>query len=154
MTPTTTTATTLGQRKTALMMMTLRSSDRRQLLSRLPRAAADPLRRLIAELEAMPWPVAELADELLAEEVRGLTARTSLELDQIVALSRRLPPVWFARALAAWPGIDRNFCISLLDPALALEVRQELVRMGTLSPKLADAIKAEVVAMLSSQEAA
>lgn len=151
MTPTT---TTLGQRKTALMMMTLRKSDRRQLLARMPRAAADPLRRLIAELESMPWPVADLVDELLAEEVRGLTARTSLELDQIVALSRRLPPVWFARSLAAWPGIDRNFCVSLLDPAVALEVKQELVRMGTLSPKVADAIKAEVVALLSSQEAA
>ena len=74
--------------------------------------------------------------------------------DQIVALSRRLPPVWFARALAAWPGIDRNFCVSLLDPAVALEVKQELVRMGTLSPKVADAIKAEVVVLLSSQEAA
>lgn len=151
MTPTT---TTLGQRKTALMMMTLRKSDRRQLLARMPRAAADPLRHLIAELESMPWPVADLVDELLAEEVRGLTARTSLELDQIVALSRRLQPVWFARALAAWPGIDRNFCVSLLDPAVALEVKQELVRMGTLSPKVADAIKAEVVALLSSQEAA
>ena len=151
MTPTT---TTLGQRKTALMMMTLRKSDRRQLLARLPRAAADPLRRLISELESMPWPVADLVDELLAEEVRVLTARTSLELDQIVALSRRLPPGGFARARAAWPGLDRNFCVSLRDPAVALEVKQELVRMGTLSPKVADAIKAEVVALLSSQEAA
>lgn len=146
--------TTQGQRKVALMMMTLRKSDRKRLLSRLPRAAADPLRRLIAELDAMPWPVAELAEELLAEEVRGLTARTSLELEQIVALSRRLPPAWFARALAAWPGLDRNFCISLLEPATAAEVKRHLTGMGTLSPKVADAIKAEIVDLLSSQEAA
>lgn len=146
--------TTQGQRKTALMMMTLQKRDRQRLLGRLPRAAADPIRRLIAELEAMPWPVAELADELLAEEVRGLTARTSLELEDIVALSRRLPPVWFARVLVAWPGIDRNFCISLLDPPVAAEVKRELTRMGTLSPKVADAIKSEVVAMLAAKEAA
>lgn len=146
--------TSPGQRKTALMMMTLHPGDRARLLSRLPRAAAEPIRRLIAELDAMPWPVAELAEELLAEEMRGLTARTSLELEEIVALSRRLPSAWFARVLAAWPGIDRNFCIALLDPGVAAEVKRELTRMGPLSPKVADAIKAEVVAMLATKEAA
>lgn len=146
--------TTQGQRKTALMMMTLHKRDRRRLLERLPRTAAEPIRRLIAELEAMPWPVAELADTLLAEEVRGLTARTSLELEELIALSRRMSPVWFARVLAAWPGIDRNFCISLLDAPVAAEVKRELIRMGKLSPKVADAIKSEVVAMLAAKEAA
>lgn len=146
--------TTQGQRKTALMMMTLHKRDRRRLLGRLPQTVADPIRRLIAELEAMPWPVAELADVLLAEEVRGLTARTSLELEEIVALSRQLPPIWFARVLVAWPSVDRNFCISLLDAPVAGEVKRELVRMGKLSPKVADAIKSEVVAMLAAKEAA
>ena len=147
-------ATTPGQRKTALMMMTLSSQDRRAMLARLPRDAAATIRGLIDELEAMPWPVAELADELLAEEVRGLTARTSLELEQIVALSKRLPPAWFARVLAAWPGLDRNFCISLLDAGVGAEVKRELVRMGALPPKVADAIKAEVVELLAEKEAA
>ena len=146
--------TTQGQRKTALMMMTLHTRDRRRLLGRLPRAAADPIRRLIAELEAMPWPVAELADALLAEEVRGLTARTSLELEELVGLSRRMSPTWFARVLVAWPGIDRNFCISLLDAPVAAEVKRELAGMGPLSSKVADAIKSEVVAMLAAKEAA
>jgi hypothetical protein len=146
--------TTAGQRKAALMMTTLSKGDRRRILSRLPRTAADPIRRLIAELDAMPWPVAELAQELLADEMRGLTASTSLELEQIVALSKHLPPVWFARALAAWPGIDRNFCISLLDPAFAEVVKRALVQMTPLSPKAADAIKAEVVELLAKREAA
>lgn len=147
-------ASTAGQRKTALMMMTLRKDTRRQLLARLPRAAAASVRALIAELEAMPWPVADLADELLAEEVRGLTARTSLELEQIVALSTRLPPVWFARVLAAWPGLDRNFCLSFLEQNIAAEIKREWTRLRPLSPKLADAIKAEVVAILDAAEAA
>jgi len=148
-----TTPTTQGQRKTALLLMTMRE-DRRQLLSRLPRAMAVSVRRLVDELEAMPFPVAELADELLAEEVWGLTARNSLELDQIVALSRRLPPAWFARALVAWPGVDRNFCLALLDAPRAAEVKRELDAIGPLPDKVADAIKAEVVALLTSREAA
>jgi hypothetical protein len=150
----TTQTSTPGQRKTALMMVTLRKDERKRLLARLPRATAEPIGRLIAELEAMPWPTAEFVDELLAEEVRGLTARTSLELEQIVLLSERLPPPWFARALAGWPGLDRNFCLSLLDNDVAAEAKHELTRMSSLSPKLADAIKAEVVAMLDTEEAA
>jgi len=148
-----TTPTTQGQRKTALLLMTMRREDRRQL-SRLPRAMAVSVRRLVDELEAMPFAVAELADELLAEEVWGLTARNSLELEQIVALSRRLPPAWFARALVAWPGVDRNFCLSLLDAPRAAEVKRELDAIGPLPDKVADAIKAEVVALLTSREAA
>lgn len=149
-----TTSTTQGQRKTALLMMTMRKEDRRRLLSRLPRAMSVSVRRLVDELEAMPFSVADLADELLAEEVWGLTARNSLELDQIVALSRRLPPAWFARALVAWPGVDRNFCLSLLDAPRAAEVKRELDAIGLLPDKVADAIKAEVVALLTSREAA
>lgn len=145
---------TQGQRKTALLLMTMRGDDRRQLLSRLPRSVSDPVRRLVAELEAMPWPVAEFADALLAEEVWGLTARSSLELEQIVTLSQRLPAPWFARALVAWPGLDRNFCLSLLDPPVAAAVRRELDTMGEMSPKVADAIKAEVVGLLSAKVAA
>lgn len=147
-------ATTQGQRKTALLLMTMRGDDRRQLLSRLPRSVSDPVRRLVAELEAMPWPVAEFADALLAEEVWGLTARSSLELEQIVTLSQRLSPPWFARALVAWPGLDRNFCLSLLDPPVAAAVRRELDTMVEMSPKVADAIKAEVVGLLSAKVAA
>lgn len=154
MSPAASAATTPGQRKTALMMMTLSPQDRRAMLARLPREASATIRRLIDELESMPWPVADLADELLAEEVRGLTARTSLELEQIVALSRRLPPAWFARVLAAWPGLDRNFCVSLLDAAVGAEVKRELAHMGALPPKVADAIKTEVVELLADREAA
>lgn len=149
-----TTPTTQGQRKTALLLMTMHKDDRRRLLSRLPRAVSAPVRRLVDELEAMPWPVAELADDLLAEEVWGLTARNSLELDQIVALSRRLPAAWFARALVAWPGVDRNFCLSLLDAPMAAEVKRELDAIGAVPDKVADAIKAEVVSLLTMREAA
>ena len=150
----TATATTPGQRKAALLLCTLRGDDRRRLLARLPHAAAAPLRRLIAELDAMPWPVAELADELLAEEVLGLTARNSPDLEQLVALSQRLSPAWFARALAAWPGLDRNFCLALLDPSVAVDVRRELLALPVLPPRLADALKAEAMALLDEREVA
>ncbi|MGN6153587.1 MAG: hypothetical protein ACTHOH_16520 [Lysobacteraceae bacterium] len=150
----TSTATTPAQRKAALLLCTLRDDDRRRLLARLPRTAAATLRRLIAELEAMRWPVAELADELLAEEVLGLTARNSPDLERLVALSQRLSPAWFARALAAWPGLDRNFCLALLDPAVARDVRRELTTLPPLPPRLADAFKAEAMALLDDREAA
>jgi len=146
--------TTPGQRKAALLLSTMRGEDRRRLLSRLPRAAAAPLRHLLGELEAMPWPVAELADELLADEVLGLTARNSPDLERLVALSQELPAAWFARTLAAWPGLDRNFCLALLDPAFAVDVRHELATLPTLPPRLADALKAEALALIAGREIA
>lgn len=149
-----TAATTPGQRKAALLLSTMRGEDRRRLLSRLPRAAAAPLRRLLDELDAMPWPVAELADALLADEVLGLTARNSPDLERLVGLSQRLSPAWFARALAAWPGLDRNFCLALLDPPFAVGVRHELANLPTLPPKLADALKAEALALIADREPA
>lgn len=146
-------SSTPGQRKAALLLSTMRGEDRRRLLSRLPRAAAAPLRGLLAELEAMPWPVAELADELLAEEVLGLTVRNSPDLERLVALSQRLPAAWFARTLAAWPGLDRNFCLALLEPSSAVGVRHELAALPALPPRLADALKAEALALIAGKEA-
>lgn len=146
---------TLGERKCALLLLSLRKGDRRRLLARLPAQSAKTVRGLIAELEALPFHAAELAETLLADEVLGLTARTSLDLEQLVDLSKRLPPAWFARVLSVWAGVDRNFCLALLDDSVAVEVKRELARMGALSPKLVDALKAEAMAMASpAKEAA
>lgn len=145
---------TAGERKCALLLLTLRSSDRQRLLAALPSGSARTIRRLIAELENLPWPVAELAETLLSDEMRGLTARTSLDLDQLVALSKALPPAWFARVLSVWAGVDRAFCLALLDDAASTEVRGELERMAPLPPKLIEALKAEAMVLASRKEAA
>lgn len=145
---------TMGERKCALLLVTLRSSDRRRLLAALPVGSARTIRRLVDELERLPWPVAELAETLLFDEMRGLTARTSLDLDQLVALSKTLPPAWFARVLSVWAGVDRAFCLALLNDAASTEVRGELERMAPLPPKLIDALKAEAMVLASRKEAA
>lgn len=145
---------TAGERKCALLLLTLRTSDRQRLLAALPSGSARTIRRLIAELENLPWPVAELAETLLSDEMRGLTARTSLDLDQLVALSKALPPAWFARVLSVWAGVDRAFCLALLDDAASTEVRGELERMAPLPPKLIEALKAEAMVLASRKEAA
>jgi len=145
---------TMGERKCALLLVTLRPSDRRRLLASLPAGSARAIRLLIEELERLPWPVAELAETLLSDEMRGLTARTSLDLDQLVALSRTLPPAWFARVLSVWAGVDRAFCLALLDDVVSTDVRGELERMPSLPPKLVEALKAEAMVLSSRQEAA
>ena len=138
---------TQGERKCALLLLSLRASDRRQLLSRLPSASARNIRSLIKELERLPLPVGELAQELLADEVRGLTARTSPDLEQLVALAERLPPAWFARVLSVWTGVDRTFCLAMLEDAQRVAVQQELARLSTLPPRLVEALKAEAMAL-------
>jgi len=145
---------TMGERKCALLLVTLRSSDRRRLLAALPAGPARTIRHLVDELERLPWPVAELAETLLSDEMRGLTARTSLDLDQLVALSKTLPSAWFARVLSVWAGVDRAFCLALLNDAASTEVRGELERMAPLPPKLIDALKAEAMVLVSRKEAA
>lgn len=136
----------LGERKCALLLASLRKSDRRRLLRQLPLPSAHSIRQLLAQLDKLPFAVDTLADDLLAEEVRGLTARTSLELEQLVALSRDLSPSWFARVLSVWTGVDRNFCLAMLEREIAIEVGRELAAMTTMPPKLVEAIKIEAAA--------
>lgn len=138
---------TPGERKCALLLVTLRRSDRGRLLRRLPATSAEAIRALVAELEALPLPVAELAESLLADEVVGLTGQTTPDLDQLVALSRQLSPAWFARVLAVWGGVDRAFCIAMLDEKTATAVRREGGEPNTLPPRLADAMRAEAMAL-------
>lgn len=141
---------TPGERKCALLLVSLRKRDRRKLLSQLPAASARAVGALIRQLEALPFPVEALADDLLADEVRGLTARTSLELEQLVDLSRRVPAAWFARILSVWTGMDRNFCLAVLDAKVGTDVRRELAVMPELPSRLVEAIKAEAVAMATA----
>lgn len=141
---------TVGERKCALLLVSLRKRDRRKLLSHLPVASARTVRALVSQLESMPFPVDALADDLLADEVRGLTARTSLELEQLVDLSRRVPSPWFARILSVWTGMDRSFCLAVLDAKVGVDVRRELAVMPDLPPRLIEAIKAEAVAMATA----
>jgi hypothetical protein len=143
---------TAGERKCALLLTSLGKRDQRSLLARLPKSSSATIRALMLELDAMQLPLAELANELLATEVRGLTASTSLELDQLISLSERLPPVWFAHVLAAWPNVDRNFCLATLDRSIAVSVRQELERIAMLPANLADALRAQAIRMVSGDE--
>jgi hypothetical protein len=144
---------TAGERKCALLLVTLRRRDRRRLLSRLPSASARAIRALVAELEALPFPVAELAETLLADEVMGLTGQTSPDLEDLVALSRRLSPAWFARVLSVWGGVDRAFCLAMLDERTATDVRREANTLAKLPPKLADAMRAEAMRLTQAEAA-
>ena len=145
---------TLGERKCALLLLSMRGRDRRQLLARLPESSARSIRQLIKELESLPYAVGDLGEQLLVDEVRGLTASTSLDLDQLVSLSEQLPTVWFAKVMSVWTGVDRNFCLSLLDSAVSVEVKQELARMRPLPAKLAEALRAETAILASRQKEA
>ena len=144
----------IGERKSALLLLSLRKSDRRRLLAQLPGASAARIRALLMELERLPYAAGELAETLLADEVRGLTESMSLGVGELVALSRRLPPPWFARVLSVWTGIDRGFCLALLDDAVAMDARRELERLPTLPPKLVDALQAEAAALAAAQREA
>ena len=99
----------------------------------------------------MRLPLAELANELLATEVRGLTASTSLDLDQLIDLSECLPPVWFAYVLSVWTSVDREFCLATLDRGIAIAVRRELKSITLLPPKLVDALRAQATAMVAAR---
>jgi hypothetical protein len=143
---------TSGQRKCAMLLLSLRDRDSRYLLSRLPAASARAVGKLVAELKTMCFPV-EMAEELLADNLLGLTPGNSLDVEQLVDLSRRLSPEWFARVLSVWTGVDHKFCISLLDAGMAKQVSMEMSGLKTLPPKLSDAIKVEALALVRKEAA-
>ncbi len=137
----------MGERKAALFLASLPAREQKRMLSQLPKEPARRLRLLIAELRAFNVPLDDLAQELLAAEVSGLTEETSPAIDQIMALAKALPRPWFARALVAWGGVNRTFILELLDAPVAAEVRREIDRIGKLPPKLAEAVRSEAMAL-------
>ncbi|TXH77761.1 MAG: hypothetical protein E6Q88_00635 [Lysobacteraceae bacterium] len=137
---------TMSERKAALLLASLHPCDRRYLLARLPKTSADAIRATGGRLRRLGWPARLLARELLGDDLRTVTAPSAPTVERIVALSDALSPAWFARVLCAWPNLDRDFCIALLDPAIAVAVRSELDRIGALPDNIAEAIAAEVVA--------
>ncbi|HEY0502225.1 MAG TPA: hypothetical protein VGD42_01920 [Lysobacter sp.] len=145
---------TVGERKCALLLTTLAPRDRRRMLAALPASSAARIRGVLSQLLAMPVPIAELAQTLLADEVTGLTSETTLELDRLIELSEHLPAPWFARVLAAWTGVDRSFCLSLLERGRSAAVSRELQELPPLPPRLAAALKAEAVALAARRRAA
>jgi hypothetical protein len=142
---------TIGERKCALLLASLRQRDQRKLLARLPRSSSLTIRKLVAELETTGLPIGELAHELLAHEVRGLTASTSLDLDQLIRLSEQLPPVWFAHMLSVWTNVDRDFCLAMLDRDIAIAVRRELDTISRLPLKLADSLRTQAVLLVTER---
>jgi hypothetical protein len=102
----------------------------------------------------MPIPVSDLAGELLGQKASDLTASTSLDLHQLILLSTQLSPAWYARVLSVWTGIDRSFCLDLLDKEFAEQVRSELTLIEALPTRLADALKAEVMTLVSPEKKA
>lgn len=145
---------TLGERKCALLLASLGRGERRRLLERLPTSSAKTLRSLIDELQALKLPLAALADELLADEVRGLTERTSMGLEQLVGLSQHLPAPWFVRVLSVWAGVDHNFCLAMLERDTANQVKMELEKLDPLPAKLVHALRAEAASLAPSAKAA
>ena len=150
--------TSPGERKCALLLTSLRADDRRALLARLPPVSRHGIRAALRELGDMHVQ-RELVEEFLAEaglgdSLLGLTPGTSLDVEDLVGLSRILPPGWFARVLVVWAGVDPGFCLALLDDKVAAAVRPELQRHAQLPPKLAEAFRAEAAALVHARRAA
>lgn len=139
---------TQGERKCALLLASLAGKDRRWLMSRLPRESSQRMRGLVRELDSLQIDLEPIAQQLLGDELRGLTEQTSVEVDKLIGLSHRLPPAWFARILESWTGIDSRFCISLLDASTGRAVQAELSAMPRLPVKLVAAIRAETEATI------
>lgn len=145
---------TVGERKCALMLISLHPADRRKLLGRLPRDSARSIHQLVRKLGSKSGSVAHVAEELLADEVIGLSPARSLNLDQLLSLSRQLPSSWFARLISVWPGIDKSFLVGLLDKPRQAEVRSELAQLNVIPAKLREALQGEAMklAVASSGE--
>jgi hypothetical protein len=133
-----------GQRKAALYLSSLAVSEQRTLLAGLPAATACALRPLIAQVVAHGWNDPELVNEVLAEELRGLTARTALSVETLLAFSQQMPADWTARVFAANSGLDSRFMVALLDGPQARRVEQGMQDVPRLPPKLREALLDEV----------
>lgn len=143
---------TSGQRKAALYLSALSSADRRALLSLLPATTARGLKPLIDQLIALGWNHRPAVEAVLADELRGLTADTTLGIEALMELAHRLPPGWYARVIAAAGPVDHEFLLALLDAPYSQRVRESLRSLPPMPAVLADAVLAEAM-MLADRRA-
>jgi len=134
---------TIGQRKAALYLASLAPAEQRALLAALPAEQARAIRGLIEHVVAKGWHHGEIASRALASEIRGLTAGSSLSIDDFLALTKELPADWTARLFAASAALDTKFLLSLLDLPLAKLVRVHLKEVRRMPDRLKDALLAE-----------
>ena len=134
---------TLGQRKAALYLASLASAEQRALLAALPADQARAIKSLIEHVVARGWHHNEIATRALASEIRGLTAGSSLSVEDFLALTKVLPADWTARLFAASAAIDTKFLLSLLDLPVARRVRGHLGEVARMPERLRDALLAE-----------
>jgi len=132
-----------GQRKAALYLASLPPDEQRALISALPSEAARAVKPLIAQVMAHGWNDSEIVSRALAEEIRGLTAQSSLSVDALLALANVLPADWTARLFSANAAIDAKFLLALLDAPLAQRVQEQMNRVQRLPERLKDALLAE-----------
>jgi len=138
--------TATGQRKAALYLASLAPEEQRSLLATLPAETARTIRPLVAQVVTNGWHDAELVGRALAEEIRGLTAQTSLSIDELLALTQAMPADWTARLFAANAGLDSKFMLALLGAPLAKRVQAHLLEVPRLPERLRDALLAEAQA--------
>ncbi|MBW8311244.1 MAG: hypothetical protein K0M64_04345 [Rhizobium sp.] len=138
---------TTGRRKAALYLSSVSPSERRALLARLPAATGRSLLPMVQELVRRRWNVRAAVEQVLSEDLRGLTATTTLDVESLLILARHLSPGWYARVIEASGPVDRQFLLALLDDDYAARVRRELQHGTPLAPALASALLAEAMAL-------
>lgn len=143
---------TPGQRKAALYLASVSGPDRRILMARLPGTTRRLLMPAINDLRQRGWDDRAAVEQVLSEDLRGLTSTTTLDIESLLGLSRRLPATWYARVMAASGPVDRQFLLALLDDHYAAAVRQELLEMPPLPPALASALLEEAMALVAKDD--
>lgn len=142
--------TTTGQRKAALYLASLPHDEQQKLLAALPTEAARGIKPLIAQIVQNGWNDDEIISKVLADEIRGLTAHSSLSVDVIIALASALPDDWTARLFVANSAVDPKFLLALLDHQHAKRVQFGVSMVPRLPEKLKEALLAEAADSIAS----
>lgn len=135
--------TTLGQRKAALYLASLPNDEQHKLLAALPSDAARNIKPLITQIVSNGWNDDEIIGKVLADEIRGLTTKSSLSVEVIIALASALPDDWTARLFVANSAVDSKFLVALLDNPHAKRVQLEVAKVPRLPEKLKEALLSE-----------
>ena len=142
--------TTPGQRKAALYLASLPHDEQQKLLAALPTEAARSIKPLIAQILQNGWNDDEAINKVLADEIRGLTAHSSLSVDVIIALAGALPDDWTARLFVANSAVDPKFLLALLGHQHAKRVQFSVSMVPRLPEKLKEALLAEAADSIAS----
>ncbi|HBZ46974.1 MAG TPA: hypothetical protein DEO93_06825 [Stenotrophomonas sp.] len=138
-------------RRAALVLAAMQAPVRERLLDSLPPDLRANVDSAVHEVTQRGWNTRVLALQQLAQsDATPAAVSDYTAVPPVFALASQLQPGEFARVLQATGLQEQDFLLSLLDPPVSIQVRQEMARLAPMPVVVREATLAAADRLLAT----